>query len=65
MIYDPEYLKDDWNKDRQAQDLGTEEQFGHRPARPRYFREDTKEDFLQEIAAENVRASDEKINCHE
>jgi hypothetical protein len=27
------------------------------PARPRYFLEDTTEDFLSEIVAENVKAS--------
>lgn len=63
MIYDPEYLAGDWEKEHQVLDLLAEIEPARTP--PHYFKEDTKEDFLREIEAENVRASNEQINYHE
>lgn len=36
-----------------------------RPARPRYFPEDAKEDFLKEIERTNVESSEAQINYRE
>jgi hypothetical protein len=57
MIYDPEYLKDDWQKDRAAQELGAEQVLRPAPHPSLHFRDDTAADFLREIEAENVKAS--------
>jgi hypothetical protein len=57
MNYDPEYLKDDWQKDRAVQELGAEQMLRPAPKHPLYFKDDTKEEFLREIEAENVKAS--------
>jgi hypothetical protein len=61
MINDLEPL--DWERERQAEELRVEA-FERRvykaTSRPRYHRENTGADFLAEIVAENVKASNER-----
>ncbi|HEY1757933.1 MAG TPA: hypothetical protein VGG72_21365 [Bryobacteraceae bacterium] len=61
-----EQLEQDERNDGQKADMMADRLVnGHAPRRPLYFRDDTKEDFLSEIVAENVRGSEERINYHE
>jgi hypothetical protein len=57
--------EEDWAKEERRVEIHTEERFGFRPGRPHYFADTRKEDILHEIEAENVRASNERINSHE
>ena len=68
MIYDHEYLEDDWAKAQQVISLGVE-QMAKPPRRSSYIheptgRESTMEE-LESIQRGNVEASNERINYHE
>jgi hypothetical protein len=47
----------DWAKEDRRIEFGAERLLCPAPKRSLYFRENTKEDFLSEIVAENVKAS--------
>ena len=49
--------EEDWAKEQRRVELGAEQMLRPAPKHPLYFRDDTKEDFLREIEAENVKQS--------
>ena len=52
-----EQLEQDKRNEGLKAEMRAEELMQGRPARPRYFPEDTKEDFLSQIERENITAS--------